>query len=441
MKIKDRIKELRRVKASELVPNPKNWRTHPTKQKDALKGVLSEIGYADALLARELPDGSLMLLDGHLRAETTPEQEVPVLVLDLTEEEGDKLLATLDPLASLAEQDDEKLAELLEGISTDNEALQEMLDELAGEEIELEESEETGGGILAEKYIEPPFSVLDSKKAEWQKRKKAWKRLIQSEKGRGENLLKFSDSCIPYTSIFDPVLCEILIQWFSPKTGRVIDPFAGGSVRGVISSFFGRQYVGLDIREEQIEENKNQWDKLKGEEIFASKPAPKWICEDSQNIDRISDSGFDFLLTCPPYHDLEKYGDKANDLSNMDYEAFKVAYSDILQKTVSKLKENAFCAIVVGEIRDKKGFYKNFVPFTIEAMGNAGARFYNEIILLNPVGSSAIRVNGQFPVSRKVVKTHQNVLIFVKGDVKKINLEPVEVVDISEYFTDEEIEE
>lgn len=133
MKIKDRIKELRRVKASELVPNPKNWRTHPTKQKDALKGVLSEIGYADALLARELPDGSLMLLDGHLRAETTPEQEVPVLVLDLNEEESDKLLATLDPLASLAEQDDEKLAELLESIETENEALQELLNDLAGE--------------------------------------------------------------------------------------------------------------------------------------------------------------------------------------------------------------------------------------------------------------------------------------------------------------------
>lgn len=136
MQIKNRIKELRNVKASELIPNPKNWRTHPTKQKDALKGILAEIGYADALLARELPDGKLMLLDGHLRAETTPEQEVPVLILDLTEEEGDKLLATLDPLASLAEQDDEKLAELLEGISTDNEALQEMLDGLAGENIE-----------------------------------------------------------------------------------------------------------------------------------------------------------------------------------------------------------------------------------------------------------------------------------------------------------------
>ena len=155
MKIKDRIKELRRVKASELVPNPKNWRTHPTKQKDALKGVLSEIGYADALLARELPDGSLMLLDGHLRAETTPEQEVPVLVLDLTEEEGDKLLATLDPLASLAEQDDEKLAELLEGISTDNEALQEMLDELAGEEATQMISD--GGEIDTGIFVHAPI--------------------------------------------------------------------------------------------------------------------------------------------------------------------------------------------------------------------------------------------------------------------------------------------
>lgn len=163
MKIKDRIKELRRVKASELIPNPKNWRTHPTKQKDALKGVLSEIGYADALLARELPDGSLMLLDGHLRAETTPEQEVPVLVLDLNEEEGDKLLATLDPLASLAEQDDEKLAELLESIETENEALQEMLNDLAGNDISEENLEDEAT------YVETFQVIIKCKDEEEQK--------------------------------------------------------------------------------------------------------------------------------------------------------------------------------------------------------------------------------------------------------------------------------
>jgi hypothetical protein len=105
--IRDRIKELRRVKAKELRANPKNWRRHPKIQVDALQALLSEIGYADALIARELPDGKLLLIDGHLRADITPDNEVPVLVLDVTEEEADKLLATLDPLSAMAETDAE----------------------------------------------------------------------------------------------------------------------------------------------------------------------------------------------------------------------------------------------------------------------------------------------------------------------------------------------
>ena len=128
MKIRDRIKELRRVRADLLRPNPKNWRTHPQAQRDALCGVLAEIGYADALLARELPDGTLELIDGHLRAETTPQTEVPVLVLDLTDEEAAKLLALHDPLAGLAEADGDALAALLGEVETDNDALRSVLD-------------------------------------------------------------------------------------------------------------------------------------------------------------------------------------------------------------------------------------------------------------------------------------------------------------------------
>ena len=128
MKIRDRIKELRRVAAVELKPNPRNWRTHPQAQRDALRGVLAEIGYADALLARELADGSLELIDGHLRAETTPDVEVPVLVLDLNDEEAAKLLALHDPLAEMAEADDGLLAELVGGIQTQSEAVQAVLD-------------------------------------------------------------------------------------------------------------------------------------------------------------------------------------------------------------------------------------------------------------------------------------------------------------------------
>ena len=129
MQIRDRIKELRRVKASELLPNPKNWRTHPVAQQDALRGVLAEVGYADALIARETPEG-LMLVDGHLRAETTPDADVPVLVLDINEAEADLMLSTLDPLAAMAGRDDLKLATLLDTISSENDGVSALLDSL-----------------------------------------------------------------------------------------------------------------------------------------------------------------------------------------------------------------------------------------------------------------------------------------------------------------------
>jgi ParB-like chromosome segregation protein Spo0J len=133
MKIRDRIKDFRRVKASQLRPHPKNWRTHPTEQQDALRGVLAEIGYAGALLARELPDGTLELIDGHLRAETTPDAEVPVLVLDLDEREAAKLLAVYDPLAQMAEANEEVLAELLDHVETESDAVQALLDGMLAE--------------------------------------------------------------------------------------------------------------------------------------------------------------------------------------------------------------------------------------------------------------------------------------------------------------------
>ena len=136
MKIRDRIKELRRVKARDLRPNPRNWRTHPAPQVRALRALLNEIGYADALIARELPDGSLELIDGHLRAEdSAPDALLPVLVVDVNEEEADKLLATLDPLAAMAEVDSRRLKELLERVRSDDEAVQELLKRTAGDRL------------------------------------------------------------------------------------------------------------------------------------------------------------------------------------------------------------------------------------------------------------------------------------------------------------------
>jgi len=133
MGIRDRVKELRRVKASELLPNPKNWRTHPPAQAEALRSLLSEIGYSDVLLARETPDGKLMLIDGHLRAETTPDTKVPVAVLDLTEAEADVLLMTLDPLAAMAKGDAQRVEALLATVRSDDAAVGALLERVARE--------------------------------------------------------------------------------------------------------------------------------------------------------------------------------------------------------------------------------------------------------------------------------------------------------------------
>ena len=150
MKIRDRIRELRRVPVAELKPNPRNWRTHPDEQREALQGVLAEIGFADALLARELPDGELELIDGHLRAETAPGATVPVLVLDVDQEEAEKILLTLDPLAGMAGVDGEQLASLIADAEFESSQVDEILDRLR---IEVEKA----GAVMPD--IEPPEPV------------------------------------------------------------------------------------------------------------------------------------------------------------------------------------------------------------------------------------------------------------------------------------------
>jgi hypothetical protein len=155
--IRNRVKELRYVPASQLQPNPKNWRTHPEGQANALRGILAEVGIAGAVLAYETPEGGLKLIDGHLRAETLGNADVPVLVLDVNEAEADKLLATIDPLGAMAEADADKLRELLEEVETASEALADMFTELAEEAGILDGPRETDDPEIAD-YEAPPSS-------------------------------------------------------------------------------------------------------------------------------------------------------------------------------------------------------------------------------------------------------------------------------------------
>jgi DNA modification methylase len=226
------------------------------------------------------------------------------------------------------------------------------------------------------------------------------------------------------TSIFDPVLCELAYTWFCPPNGAVLDPFAGGSVRGIVAAVLGRKYTGIDLRPEQIEANEAQAAAIVPDNL------PRWIAGDSREA--MPDEQFDLVFSCPPYADLEVYSDDPRDISTMDYPAFMVAYRDIVAGAVRRLRNDRFACFVVGDVRDKKGMYYNFVSDTIAAFQDAGARLYNEAVLVTAVGSLPIRVGKQFESGRKLGKTHQNVLVFVKGDPRKATQAcgPVEIGDL-----------
>ncbi len=215
------------------------------------------------------------------------------------------------------------------------------------------------------------------------------------------------------TSIFDPVLCELAYRWFCPPAGLVLDPFAGGSVRGIVAAKLGRQYVGVDLRPEQVEANQDQAARICDDIV------PEWHVGDSREVLPALDVEADFVFSCPPYADLEVYSDDPRDLSTMDYADFRAAYADIIAAASAKLKADRFACFVVGDVRDAKGMYLGFPWHTIAAFEAAGLRLYNEAVLVTAAGSLPIRAGKQFATTRKLGKTHQNVLVFVKGDPKR----------------------
>lgn len=202
MLIRDRIRELRRVPANQLRPNPKNWRTHPTEQLDALKGVLAEVGFAGASLARELDDGSLMLIDGHARAEVSGDAMVPVLILDVTESEADKILATFDTLGGLATTDVERLDALLQSVSTESAAVEAMLDDLAKENGLADQVAEIDAPELADGDRQPfqqmTFTLHDDQaetiKAACEAAKKAGPFVGPNENSNGNALARIAEA-------------------------------------------------------------------------------------------------------------------------------------------------------------------------------------------------------------------------------------------------------
>lgn len=129
-KTRDRVKELIRVKASELRANSANWRAHGDQQKAAMRGILEEVGYVDGLIAVRDKKGKLMLVNGHMRKEISDNEEVPVLVVDLTPAEVKKILATFDPIGAMASTQEQAHAALAKQVQTDSGAVRKLLDDM-----------------------------------------------------------------------------------------------------------------------------------------------------------------------------------------------------------------------------------------------------------------------------------------------------------------------
>jgi len=425
--------KIENLKTSDLIPYARNAKKHDSAQISKLAGSIREFGFNNPVLI----DKDNGIIAGHgrvLAAQSLALDTVPCIRIGhLTDTQRRAYILADNRLAEIGGGWDEEMLKLeladLAALGLDVTELGfDALPADMQEAADLADAKKT----LSEKFGVPPFTVLNAREGWWQDRKRAWLALgIQSELGRDSELLGKASANSAYgkasagtdingkliynesvgnTSTFDPVLCELAYRWFSPEGGTILDPFSGGSVRGIVASNCGRQYVGMDLREEQIQANRAQSN-------VAQDPQPVWHCGDSRTIDKVcSDIKADMVFSCPPYADLEVYSEDPNDLSTLSYPEFKAAYFEIIQKACSLLKPNTFACFVVGDVRDKKGNYYNFVGDTVEAFRSAGLHYYNEAILVTAVGSLPIRAGRQFAASRKLGKTHQNVLVFKKEE-------------------------
>jgi DNA modification methylase len=310
-----------------------------------------------------------------------------------------------------------------------------------GDKEKLQES-----GNLMEKFIVPPFSILDTRKGYWQDRKRAWVEKIGNLSESRENTLydSYSGGDMQFyvkkqkvetmlghkitteeylekyyepdmfhggTSNFDPVVAELMFRWFCREGGKILDPFAGEATKAFVAGTLKMGYVGVELRLDQIKEN---------DKLIKDLAGVKFVNGDSNKLSEVVTEGdFDMVFTSPPYYDLEVYSKE--DMSALGtYEEFMAGYESIFKQCYGKMKDNSFLVLKVGEIRDKKtGKMRNFVGDNISVMERIGFNFYNKLILVNPVSTGAVRATAQFR-SRKIVKVHQDILVFYKGNVEEV---------------------
>ena len=244
----------------------------------------------------------------------------------------------------------------------------------------------TSRETLREQFGANPFTVFDTKEQTWRERKQWWNNkgiLPPLEPLQAKSVVNMpDDKFVKSTSVFDPVLCELMYRWYCPEGGTVIDPFAGGSVRGIVAESKQPEYISGSSNV-----------------VLAEMEMAK--------------RSFDMLFTCPPYYNLEVYSDIEGDLSNMEWPAFLATFRSIIRKGCNLLKKDAMAVIVVGEVRARNGSLYGLVPATVKAFTDCGMKYYNEAVLETPLVSAQKRASSCMKHG-KLVKVHQNVLMFKK---------------------------
>jgi hypothetical protein len=289
---------------------------------------------------------------------------------------------------------------------------------------------------LAKRFGAPPFSVLRCESGNWPERKEGWLQIvgIRGEEGREadthsgaqcNDFGKLSRSANT-TSVFDPVLCECMYKWFAPAGGSILDPFAGESTKGIVAGYLGYRYIGIELRQEQVDANMRQAEAVASR--FPDFVMPVWVCSDSSKLGEALDAAqlsgasipdqFDFVWTSPPYYDLEIYSKSEKDGSAFEtYEKFMVWYRDIFRQCVERMAPNRFLAVKVGEVRNKDNALGNFYQFerdNMDVFEELGGYHYNRFVLVTATGSMPTRV-GKFHSYRKAANGHQMVYVYWFG--------------------------
>lgn len=407
------------LSVNELKPYSKNARRHKSEDISAIKASIEQFGFDDPI---GIWGDKNIIVEGHGRLMAAKElgmEQVPVIRLDhLTDEQRKAYALAHNKTAELSEWDTDVLSREL-GDITDIDMTAfgfEEADEQDGDEAEKRADAKR---TLRDFFLIPPFSVLDTRQGYWQERKRAWDVLIgnASETRDGDAQTTFNTGGYDYlpqmhgqTSNFDPVFAEAMMLWFNRPGGKILDPFGGEQTKGVVAGELGCEYHGCEFRADQVGVNRRH---------TADYEKVHYYCGDSNNIsDIIAERDFDMCFTSPPYYDLEVYSKE--DMSALGtYEEFMSQYKNIFSQCYDMMKENSFLVLKITEIRDKKtGIYRGFVPDNIRIMEQIGFRYYNEIIIVNNPATAAMTVSLQFK-NRKVGRTHQNVVVFYKGDPER----------------------